>query len=602
MAISSITNQYQINGVLSTDDNVLRNLEKLCTASGCWLTRDVHRGKWAVIINRAEAVTATFDDSNIIGGISLVSSGLTELYNAVKLSYPSSDIDGQTDFVQVNLPASELNANEAPNTLEMTVELCNNTVQAQHLAQLELNQNRLDKLVTFESDYTALDIDAGDVIAITNGTHGWVDKKFRVISLSEVDGDTGDIRISITALEYDAVIYDTSIKRTVISNRTGIASIGSIGVTSKPTVRAIQKDARPRIEVTAFLPSGNGIVGGVEVWLFSSSKPVYELATTIYPAVGTFVGGTVVQTDIDYLPSGEGKIKLRCINGSVAGEFSDETAFSFTPIQTTDALVPSVSVLDASGNNILTTLTNTQLLKSLNDTVANGSSSNTSVFGRTFDIFSSKTDNNILVGEVPTVGVPTAVSVHSQVVSQTEIIQKFTDQIGTNYATTTNAGGVTPGLNTRIYPDQYWNSPASYGVTWNRGGKLLIVTVLTPFLNAEYDYLPPLLNQIQTNIAFGGHPTLQIYLAQGATFNKDSVIQRIYTSWTTPAITFQVQNPTPDTYWVGFAVEYIQGTNMYFPRTDNQGLQIVNPTAIYWYNPIYLHSSSEFAISQALFY
>lgn len=102
MPISVLENQYTINGVISTDDTVLQNMEKLCASAGCWLTYDIHAGLWSVIINQAGNSVSSFDDSNIIGPLNVQSTGLTELYNGVKVSYPRSDINDKIDFVQVD--------------------------------------------------------------------------------------------------------------------------------------------------------------------------------------------------------------------------------------------------------------------------------------------------------------------------------------------------------------------------------------------------------------------------------------------------------------------------------------------------------------------
>jgi len=93
MGTSVLPFLYRFNGVVDTNQPVLQNMETLTSAAGSWLTYDITQGKWAVIINKPGNVVASFDDSNIIGGIQVGSTSLTELYNAVKVTFPKNGLD-----------------------------------------------------------------------------------------------------------------------------------------------------------------------------------------------------------------------------------------------------------------------------------------------------------------------------------------------------------------------------------------------------------------------------------------------------------------------------------------------------------------------------
>jgi hypothetical protein len=90
---------FEINGVISTDKTVLQNLQELATAAGCWLTYDVSSNRWAVIINQAGASVASFNDSNIIGGINVSGKGMNELYNSALIEFPHKDLRDQNDEI-----------------------------------------------------------------------------------------------------------------------------------------------------------------------------------------------------------------------------------------------------------------------------------------------------------------------------------------------------------------------------------------------------------------------------------------------------------------------------------------------------------------------
>jgi hypothetical protein len=66
-----LANRYRINGLLDTAVPVLENIEKICNAAGSWLSYDTHEGRWGVVINQTGNSVASFNDSNIIGNISV---------------------------------------------------------------------------------------------------------------------------------------------------------------------------------------------------------------------------------------------------------------------------------------------------------------------------------------------------------------------------------------------------------------------------------------------------------------------------------------------------------------------------------------------------
>jgi hypothetical protein len=244
--MSSIPNFFSINGVIDTSRSVLENMNAICEASGCWLTFDIHEGKWAVVINNTGTSVASFDDSNIIGGIDISSTSLTEVYNSVTYEFPHKDLRSERDSVTMKIPNADRYPNEPDNELTISSELVNNQAQAQALAARQLKQSRVDKVISFTADYSYVNLKAGDLIDIsaksyfdydyyypTNyyantdaaGYYGLINKKFRIINISEQDGDDGTLTMKITALEYNADVYSLSgLQITERNRQTGISA------------------------------------------------------------------------------------------------------------------------------------------------------------------------------------------------------------------------------------------------------------------------------------------------------------------------------------------------------------------------------------------
>lgn len=198
----------KINGVISTKKTVLYNLNEICNACGAFLTFDISQGKWAVVINTTGSSVKSYNDSNIIGNINVSESGVSDLYNSATMEFPHKNLKDQTDFVEVAIPTIDRYPNEIDNALEIQNTLINDPIQAQYIASIELKQKRLNKIISFATDYTSLGLMAGDLITVTNTMYGYTNKIFRVITIEEIDEDV--IGLNITAMEYDPNVYSTA--------------------------------------------------------------------------------------------------------------------------------------------------------------------------------------------------------------------------------------------------------------------------------------------------------------------------------------------------------------------------------------------------------
>jgi len=208
--MSTLTNAFTINGVIDTKNKVLDNMNLICDAAGAFLTYDVNTGLWSVIVNEPDTSVKSFNDNNIIGAINVHGTGLTEAYNSVSVEFPHKDIRDRTDFIDLTIPVGNRFANEIDNVLNIKYDLVNHPVQAQYLATVELKQSRVDRVIEFNTDYTALGVKAGDIISVSNTPYGFSSKLFRVTRIEENDTDAGGIELGITALEYDADVYSSA--------------------------------------------------------------------------------------------------------------------------------------------------------------------------------------------------------------------------------------------------------------------------------------------------------------------------------------------------------------------------------------------------------
>jgi hypothetical protein len=397
-----LANRYQINGLLDTASPVLENIEKICSAAGSWLSYDTHEGRWGVVINQTGTSVASFDDSNIIGNISVSGTGLQDLYNNVKVEFPHRELRDSADFVQIAIPSGDRNANEADNILNLSYDIINEPVQANLLGFIELKQSRVDLVINFRTDFSFVNLKAGDIVSVTESRFNFSSKLFRIVTITEVQDDDGALMMEITALEYDAGVYSTSdLYRYTRSDTNGIITIGSIGVPGTPQVTKYEIDARPRVLIESLAPTG--VVEGLEYWLTNDFNEVddanrsYTLIATKKPVGGgTYNSGDQVILDYDQLNTSNFYVKTRGFNATTVGPYSDASGLvSFTATQLTDAIGPNTKALNALGG-LGTALGVLGLLKSVDELFNGDISSTSSIFRKVFELFEEVTGLDII--------------------------------------------------------------------------------------------------------------------------------------------------------------------------------------------------------------
>ena len=387
----TLADRYQINGLIDTAETVFDNAEKILSAAASWLSYDTHNGKWGIVINKAESSIASFNDSNILGSISVGGSGLQDLYNSTKVEFPHRDLRDSADFVKIEIPNSDRNANEEDNTLNISYDIINEPIQGQLLGFIELKQSRVDKIINFQTDFGNYNLKAGDVIDVTNSRFGFNSKLFRILSITEVQDDDGALEMNITALEYDANVYSTAdLFRYTRSDENGIITIGSIGQPGTPQVTKFEVDSRPRVLIESTAPTG--VVEGLEFWLTqdveepNDDNRSYTLIATKRPVGGgVYASGTLVSLDYDQIGESNFLVKTRGFNSTTVGSYSTPSGLiEFVPTQVTDAIGPETEV-----SGLLTALTLFELVSKIGDLFPEGTTGG--LFDRILDVFEDTT-------------------------------------------------------------------------------------------------------------------------------------------------------------------------------------------------------------------
>jgi hypothetical protein len=283
--------RYQINGIFNTGESVKNNLDKIDIASSSWTTYDYQLGQWTTIPNYTvdSGILATafqFTDNNIIGDINITATNLEDLYNSVEVGFADRNNRDQTSYYTSATSIALRNDLEPDNQMRLNIDMCNNALHAGRIGQIELRQSRVDLIVNFTADYSALSVRAGDVVKLTNDIYGFTDALFRVTKVQEVESDDGMIMAGITALQYDATVYaDTDLadfKQPVITNIPIFGSSTSLAAPSKPTVT--DDTANNQFIVSTTVDPNNYPINRVEFyWSNTSTGDFQALSLTVSP-------------------------------------------------------------------------------------------------------------------------------------------------------------------------------------------------------------------------------------------------------------------------------------------------------------------------------
>ena len=201
-----------INGLVKTDKPVQDIQKQLLRHSGSMLNWELPEGRWKIVPNANADISGSksFDDDNIVGEIKVTTSDITTFYNSARAQYVELNHNSVKEDIIVHTPDYELNTNESKHKMELSYPLCNSASEAQRKADVELKQNRLDKVINFTSDYTGMGIEPGDIFRITNSDYGFLNKTFRAVKVIEsMDDDI--LTFSITGIEWTNETYNDRI-------------------------------------------------------------------------------------------------------------------------------------------------------------------------------------------------------------------------------------------------------------------------------------------------------------------------------------------------------------------------------------------------------
>ena len=341
---SSTQARYRINGVLNTGDTVLNNVNHILTACDSWLSYNAAAGQWSPVINKSETASFLFDDSNIVGEIKVSVTDLSSTYNQIEVSFPNKENKDQAEYVRAETPAGLLYPNEPVNKLSTTFNLVNDSVQAAYLANRVLEQAREDLIVSFASAYPGIQINAGDVVGVTNVEYGWSNKLFRVMKVAEASLPDGNLGARFDLSEYNAAVYDDQdiTQFTPVPN-SGLPAPQYFSALSAPTIAASRPNENPpTFDVQVTLPATGRMTWAVLYYATTATPADYEwkvIAQASTPAGTTATNGAIYGWTKLTLPAGSYYFSF--VVGNELGQSAKSatsSVFNWSPLDVSGAI------------------------------------------------------------------------------------------------------------------------------------------------------------------------------------------------------------------------------------------------------------------------
>jgi hypothetical protein len=166
-------------------------------------------GKYVLSMEVASSSVMSFDDSNIVGGVTISYADRSKRLNQVTVKFPNSLKGYKEDAVTWPKPTSTmyntLLAEDSGEKLTTEAKLSGVTSysQAEDLAEFMVRDSRNQQMIVFKTQPLALQLEPNDIIQVTTDSLDYTDRLYRVRSVKLGT----DLTVEVAAQEYDPTVY-----------------------------------------------------------------------------------------------------------------------------------------------------------------------------------------------------------------------------------------------------------------------------------------------------------------------------------------------------------------------------------------------------------
>jgi hypothetical protein len=335
--------RFTFDGVLDTTRSIMDNLQSMASSCDCLIKYNEIQGKWGVITQTpVYTIALNLNDSNMVSTIQITPLDIAGSYNVVECKFPDNsnqDAFNSSTFDLAQIDPSLLYPNEPVNKQSVSLPLVNNDVRAQYIATRMLKASREDLQVQVTINFQGIQLEAGDIVTITNANYGWTLKEFRVMKITEDFESNGAVTAKLILTEFTASIYDDApITQFQPSTNTGIPNPIVFGTVPTPVVGASYPTNANPLFLVNITASSAGIIQYAELWYSAFSNPMesqlFFAGTTAVQSNGTPYnpGAALPAISVSNIPAGTWFFFSRMVNSLGTSQFSlASAAFVWKP-------------------------------------------------------------------------------------------------------------------------------------------------------------------------------------------------------------------------------------------------------------------------------
>ena len=333
LGVTTTQTRFRFDGALDTTKTIMSNMQMMAACCDCLIKYNEITGLWGVIVQTSTVTPVmNINDSNMVSTISISPIDIASSYNIAEVKFPdgtSQDSFNTAIFDLAVINPSLLYPNEPINKQTISLPLVNNSVRAQYLANRFLEAAREDLQVQVQVNYSGLQLEAGDVVTVTNANYGWSAKQFRISKVVERFADDGAVTVALSLMEFNAAVFDDkNITQFTPAPNTGIGDPLFFGTLTAPTIVNVQTSiTNPSFGVNVTCAS-SGIVQYAEIWYSAFASPtdaqrIFAGTTTINAGGNPFTPSVTMGTvTIANIPSGDWYFAVRMVNSLGSSVYS----------------------------------------------------------------------------------------------------------------------------------------------------------------------------------------------------------------------------------------------------------------------------------------
>lgn len=200
--------RYLINGHVSPEATLYDNVKVILSSFNGYLVYS--NGQYRLQIMRPRTGEQTvdanlyqFSEDNMVGPYDLQLGNKQSRFNQVKMTYFDREQRYTPNMIYYSNATYLARDNNQILEREVELNMVTDQRQANYIAALILNQSRYTSTISWAAPYSALQVEVGDVVALTIPNLGFTAKQFRIMSVSINQDST----IEFSASEYDDSIY-----------------------------------------------------------------------------------------------------------------------------------------------------------------------------------------------------------------------------------------------------------------------------------------------------------------------------------------------------------------------------------------------------------